>query len=977
MKHRLDRLWIVLTMLMGLAHADTLDDFTNNLVSDLGPILALFGERVTMQFMSESLGFSDCVVLAMAPLGIITIIVSAIRVGGPARLKAIIGRASENKSAAEMEVMSSTSSEVCEMFNGQGIVRCQGSAPVWEYICLVPSERTDEQLAGGKIIFKTLKDAVEEKLLHAETKDVPGQAVDDSGATDVPNGDAEKASQPPSYLNYINIIVIRNAIDEAPNISLNLSNHHKRGFIRGAAAFGLMLQLGVLAFFAVITYHPRIRLDFKKDDNPAPESACPLAAGGTILLVAGMLLCAHVVESSTRETRYTVNGSGSHEMHLFWLQQKQTVSDQVFESFAIQPISCSASFITSHRDDDDAKKTREGALRVKTILGVAMGLAGFFCQFVGLRQMNSAASLAQLIAVCIMTILRAFSRRGVEKSLRPHKLLPGFELDWFAWKLLQMRPARHRQSTMRKRSEPQKTRDEAGKRHKAPGWWTINNLWTDERPPHRFQAPKESSQRLRAPRNLVRVRREIGKLANHKAKSSEISLNLATAMEKTLNLLFPPGDEWETSFVWGIDVYRKNLSRSESKFQIKLRYDRDLGSWNVRADDLDAVLSLWTYTLRSSEAELVTWHEMPGLDQAEARNNDDEWFRSKSHPRSTTIRALGPIYNRTSVAQHMEWWASTAWDTTLKIIEGKELLQSSTGAFAQHSSIWLRRIEGLPRWEGLQELQYLALHLNRSLRKVLGFETLLSDLENLYDYHGRDAQLLAYLKRDRGELAGSNPEGLEDSRSETSIDGQNEEPVSEGKDKHVQRQIAPRWLRKPHPWQVWHTKSRTIPLRSLPRSLPGKAVPECLNMTTSHLGHLEPRLRMDLKAPYLFSSDLSLDPQARDINGSSPLHYASAAGASFVAMFLLNRGADPGATNLRGYTPTHYAFAHRRTKPNIIDALCLMNADKEVEDNKERTPLILAGQRGNREAAMRLIRGGANYAQLELHATAEFLTSLK
>lgn len=26
-----------MAMLMGLAHADTLDDFTNNLVSDLGP----------------------------------------------------------------------------------------------------------------------------------------------------------------------------------------------------------------------------------------------------------------------------------------------------------------------------------------------------------------------------------------------------------------------------------------------------------------------------------------------------------------------------------------------------------------------------------------------------------------------------------------------------------------------------------------------------------------------------------------------------------------------------------------------------------------------------------------------------------------------------------------------------------------------------------------------------------------------------
>jgi hypothetical protein len=45
-------------------------------------VLALFGERVTMQFMSQSTGWFDNIVLAMAPRGIITTIVGAIRVGG-------------------------------------------------------------------------------------------------------------------------------------------------------------------------------------------------------------------------------------------------------------------------------------------------------------------------------------------------------------------------------------------------------------------------------------------------------------------------------------------------------------------------------------------------------------------------------------------------------------------------------------------------------------------------------------------------------------------------------------------------------------------------------------------------------------------------------------------------------------------------------------------------------------------------------
>lgn len=89
-----------------------------------------------MQFLSQATGWDDCVLLAMAPIGIITIIVSAIRVGGPSWLKAIIGRARENLVVAELELMSSTSEEACELWNGKTVVRCQGSAPIWEFVCV-------------------------------------------------------------------------------------------------------------------------------------------------------------------------------------------------------------------------------------------------------------------------------------------------------------------------------------------------------------------------------------------------------------------------------------------------------------------------------------------------------------------------------------------------------------------------------------------------------------------------------------------------------------------------------------------------------------------------------------------------------------------------------------------------------------------------------------------------------------------------
>jgi hypothetical protein len=89
--------------------------------------------------MSQSTGWADNVILAMGPLGIITAIVGAIRVGGPSWLKALIGRARENLAVAEAELMSSTSKDVCELWNGQAVVRCMGSAPIAEFICLLPA----------------------------------------------------------------------------------------------------------------------------------------------------------------------------------------------------------------------------------------------------------------------------------------------------------------------------------------------------------------------------------------------------------------------------------------------------------------------------------------------------------------------------------------------------------------------------------------------------------------------------------------------------------------------------------------------------------------------------------------------------------------------------------------------------------------------------------------------------------------------
>lgn len=74
------------------------DAFSNNLFTDLAPLLSLFGDTVTVQYLSMAMGWKDCFLLSIGPLGVITMVISAIRVGQNRQLKALVGRYLEDTS---------------------------------------------------------------------------------------------------------------------------------------------------------------------------------------------------------------------------------------------------------------------------------------------------------------------------------------------------------------------------------------------------------------------------------------------------------------------------------------------------------------------------------------------------------------------------------------------------------------------------------------------------------------------------------------------------------------------------------------------------------------------------------------------------------------------------------------------------------------------------------------------------------------
>ena len=357
-------------------------------------LLALFGEQFARQFISESVTSLDHIILCMVPLGIITTILGAIRVAGPKWARAFIGRARENRAVPEIELMSSTSHEVCEVFNGNGVVRVMGTPKLMELI-LIPSEARENYVTCG---IHNLKSACEGKhpffkktqfRLHPDTKGNGIHGISDEAASEekticVPHEDLDSVgNRKESWSISRKSIADRpfthaGSFNSAPNLQLNLprelrSVYHTVKELWVAAAVSAIIQILVLCASAMTTFLPHFDT---AHNSPEYRYGFWLFMCGTLCLNLGMYLCSWVIDHSTnkmiwrRATRVqqfreeiklpqesglaartnSQNITAVHEpssntakekvresdepedgFHLFWLQQGHVVNDQKFE----------------------------------------------------------------------------------------------------------------------------------------------------------------------------------------------------------------------------------------------------------------------------------------------------------------------------------------------------------------------------------------------------------------------------------------------------------------------------------------------------------------------------------------------------------------------------------------------------------------------------------------------------------------------
>ncbi|SCV61379.1 uncharacterized protein FFFS_15948 [Fusarium fujikuroi] len=509
--------------------------------------------------------------------------------------------------------MSSTSHEVCELWNGQEVVRVMGEGLIREFIIMVPA---GSDWDGNSATVET-KD--QDEYLNERGFTIQERIF---GKLDIEEGIGHAGKDG------LSVVIIRRKETEdiAPNLTLNIHSRVGRGELYAVALFGILVQLGILAYYACLTYYSPFRFHLLNKGDVIESYAFSCTAAGTTLIVAGMLICSLIVEKSTSEKRY-LPISKANEARVVWLQRPGTVNDQTFESFAIYPESPQAVITTSRRASRTRSQGRETSSdkswwecvsgkelnEVLTLMGMFFSISGFIVQFVGLRAMHWTASVTLLGATILMTCLRVLVRRNLAQVPKSQRLLAGHELDWLTMILagdVKNAPWMGHPKV-----------DEDGLKRPCAdrgGWdWRVSSVENPETlnklcpssDTYRHMKPQQihqsvgqtlglAKQAVKAHNKAMKIREDLGGLANWHGPAYAEAIVLARAIEMTMDTLLKPHPA-NPLFTWSLTArWPCGGTNSESiDFLVRLENQK----WKVSSNEIDAALSLWLYSVYKDE----------------------------------------------------------------------------------------------------------------------------------------------------------------------------------------------------------------------------------------------------------------------------------------------------------------------------------------------------------------------------------------
>lgn len=286
--------------------------------------------------------------------------------------------------------MSSTSASVCELWNGQTVVRVLGSPDIIELVFLEKDPRVQDQNPSTDAPSVDVYSFEESKSCPSESSPLYRQKQkrrqkrkrrlisSDRGYS----SGYELLGMSSPGMDRSTDVEDRIPNPCAPNISLNARGEAaSQNELWSVAILGTIIQSVVIAYWGLITkYEPWLATGkFLKGGRPTPQYAFPMTTVGTVAVVMGMLICSHVVDAATVEEKWKAKEDEEGKVRFAWLQKGQVVNDEHFDSYAIFCLNDKQTIMTSR-----VKRDLKG-FQSLVLLGTVVSISGFVAQFMGLR----------------------------------------------------------------------------------------------------------------------------------------------------------------------------------------------------------------------------------------------------------------------------------------------------------------------------------------------------------------------------------------------------------------------------------------------------------------------------------------------------------------------------------------------------------------------------------------------------------------
>ncbi|KAK1506986.1 hypothetical protein CTAM01_03318 [Colletotrichum tamarilloi] len=143
------------------------------------------------------------------------------------------------------------------------------------------------------------------------------------------------------------------------------------------------------------------------------------------------------------------------------------------------------------------------------------------------------------------------------------------------------------------------------------------------------------------------IRKDIAQLANWQGPASMEAVSLARSIEATMDLLFR--DSEQVDYTWSLASQGGEPGENLEEQLIYFRLNRIEGKWNAHADELEAALSMWLYSVDDIEK-----NEETNDQDTVGDNKDDKWLRVKGSPSRPGLRLLGSYTE--SLHRDLSWW---------------------------------------------------------------------------------------------------------------------------------------------------------------------------------------------------------------------------------------------------------------------------------------------------------------------------------